>query len=1069
LEILANPTANGGYDAHFARADQIYDIFQEKPGDPIRVRFFKVLTSRHTASTIDTTPKFQLAYYPNGEVGYAVEFDRDGRPTAETKIKEENLRRAALSAHDQTLDFLRKHQKRLGEGLLAFQRMEAPLKQLRPSTLDLGKRAAWYSNFAVIDGKTYSLRTQNFGFGALQENPSLNSIAIFEDQGSRNVELFRISQTGEINYPGEGSPRRPPDPKQFALIHRLSHELELAQTDPRAYQTRLHEGLAKLERSSSAKLERPEIGHTALQWSPNPTARGALGEPMETITKGRDLWRIIRPFVPQEWRWENPENPSEVHYLRPKGKMRWVMSKELMRWVWKGMWHSTINHVTNHKPQAGELKLHILPDGSTELEIYRNFTSVVSDGTEHEERGIYNILRRNADGSSIDLDNIVRQIAKEQPDILKYPRAVQLKLASQTLTGFSDLPRSLDMQLIPEIPIHQLRVGNRGPLSATEAWEAMKYLPELMGLKAQWSSESESLLNPKETRYHLNFPGSQPPTEITIREESHTTGSRVVVNFWQGDSAAVAVYDNGVFNDPESGRLNKADNQRSRLGTRQVPWYKYIGPGAAQMRTYFEIHAPAFFLGYLAYFPSAWLGERLFWTQEQRDRMGTTFSYSSLKHGLGAAVAMAAPATTAALTVDGVFNYVGGLSNSLVDKFKKDVTWGEAYRYNSPRLMNPPPARFRPIPKPAFSFNNIGQSGSAWVSAGRSLKWSAPYLRSLLQRGVPLFVGLFAVEGYHSLGKNWKFWNVVSGNLPPGAKINWKNIERNFYHVGAVSLGSAMLVGMAARSTELAVARRAAGQSIRGLGGFLLRNKLLAEAPKGMAGARFALTWRASLLTIAAETAVLGIWDAIERKQSLLHEERNLRADLSRSMDRYNRILTRLQFGEEIPSHKLQEAQSDILAYYQQYRSYLKLMGRDQGEAKYTSVELENDFRATYLEMETDRWAAQGALSDGVVALTQWEHQNKLQRMRLGDEQTEQRLRDLYRTHGMPIEEPIQQPGKPPPSPETVARLIEEERKIIADATKDNRHVARLAADLASNGTALEKQMEDYLKRTSVL
>jgi hypothetical protein len=320
----------------------------------------------------------------------------------------------------------------------------------------------------------------------------------------------------------------------------------------------------------------------------------------------------------------------------------------------------------------------------------------------------------------------------------------------------------------------------------------------------------------------------------------------------------------------------------------------------------------------------------------------------------------------------------------------------------------------------------------------------------------------------------------------------------------------------------------------------------------------------------------LGIWDSYERKQELVNQGKDFRGALSRAMDRYNRLLTRLQHGEEISPNKLQEAEGGVHLAHQHYQGYLKMMGKQDGDSNFKSIGLENDYGHVYRSM---------LLEDG--AISQWQYRNKLQEMRQQEERTEAQIRGVYRSNGLHVDEPepgvdlreflvrttqmlkenpqifdqaiqaqeeihspiaisspearpviehlnwkiekdptflkqtpqeqaqyllgtfkgyrvtssdgqsrpwtegeamaflhdvqtenqhrlenLQEPlikssAKNQPSPETMQIIAEEEKKILGEAGKDNTHLGRLETELAENGVALDKQMENYFQRTS--
>ncbi|MDX1387087.1 MAG: hypothetical protein R3257_05810, partial [bacterium] len=372
INHLANPLATGGYEATFSREGKTYHVTQAGPGEPINITH-----SVENASPGSEAPQSRkvhfIAYHLDGQVTHTSEFDPNGKPIHEATRHVDQLRRAAFSNHSITLGFLESRLRHLNQSLGAFKRLEAHLQHLR-GRLDIGKRAVWYDNYVVIDQKIYSLKTQNLGFPGFENTPSQNQISLFEQQGNKQVEVLRLSATGEINYNPEISARQLPTTAQNDLLDTVLRRVAKAHQEPVAYQEQIRAQLETLRTQYAGELSIPEI-KIRESLPVRSSTQGTMGEPILTITRGRDLLKLARPywFKAPTHTWQNPENPTEMRHLRPEGTVRRAMVWELFRWMANAAWHGGVDDHRNVRGDSGHLKLHLLPDGSADLEIFRNY------------------------------------------------------------------------------------------------------------------------------------------------------------------------------------------------------------------------------------------------------------------------------------------------------------------------------------------------------------------------------------------------------------------------------------------------------------------------------------------------------------------------------------------------------------------------------------------------------------------------------------------------------------------------------------------------------------------------
>src|SRR5262249_33089153 len=133
------------------------------------------------------------------------------------------------------------------------------------------------------------------------------------------------------------------------------------------------------------------------------------------------------------------------------------------------------------------------------------------------------------------------------------------------------------------------------------------------------------------------------------------------------------------------------------------------------------------------------------------------------------------------------------------------------------------------------------------------------FLRGFLQRAVPLFVGITALDRYRS--GQWM------------SPMFWKNMR----DIAAVSTASAGLLRWAYAS--------------QGVCSTLVRRGLLTDAAAGAGGARFGPPFRGPLALATLEMIALGIITAHERRSLIDETGRSLRHSLGQAIDRRNELI----------------------------------------------------------------------------------------------------------------------------------------------------------------------------------
>lgn len=996
LRLLANSNLNGAYDANFSRNGHHYRIKQISPGEPIDIYLLQETATGNSTESLQR-PDYLLRYFPDGRVGHSSSFDAQGQPQDLVIQEVDQMRRRSMSEHTMALDFIEDRLRHLNQSAGAYRRLEPLLQGLR-GRADVGSRSVWFDNYVVLDGKTYTLRTQNLGFQDVSSFPSQQQVLVYEQDGANLREVLRLSLTGEINYDPHHTSRQLATPAQLTLLERLIDQVQEAQRDPPAYREKLDGQLAGFRENFPEHFRTPEI---AVRPTPPPrtTTMGPLGEPIHTITQSSDLLRMVRPWGwrAQAHRWQNPENALETNLLRPRGSIRRAMFREWFRWLGNSLWHGALDDHRNVKPDPGSLKLHLLPDGSADLEIFRNYERRLPDGRLVQERGIYNIIRRTTDGTTIDLGQVIKQQSKTNPEFAALPREQQVRLAARQITDNQTIPTSFELQQVPEIQLSALEVQGdaweriveqvqrdtpaknsediaRGPRTALQALEALQRLPGLENLKARSTSEfrgdilREMVGVQAENHFLLEYPGGYPRTHVEIIGEEISGGKRVVVRMTQGHNQSTAVFDNGQFNPFESTRHNQALIQNAQMGRARRHWAQVALRGGIRTYNYFQLNGRAYFAGQFLSLPFVHAFEHAYMNDRELDVLGHPMPEMSWKYATNevlTAGSLFVGAGYGLLAVDGLSNFSVGLARTIGDwRRYSELTFRQAYRLNSPRILNPPPILSRPIPR------------QAW------------YLRNFAQRGVPLLTGLMAVDMYQR--------RSFVPNFGP-------EFMHNLAAVGAVStLSSGFWAGMS-HSLQRQYARHGTETAFRGLSGSLFRGNYLRFSPISAGGSRFSMTFKATVATVALEMIALNIYGSYRRKQAFLAQESGFREDLSSALDRRNRILTRLEHGEAIPPHQIMASEEAVESAYERYHRFLEIIDPREASGSPQEISLENAYSEAYSGFHN---VGAGTLNNPLLAQAQFQSQQNIRRLREAESRYETQIQNLRREFG--IETPPQ-------------------------------------------------------------
>lgn len=1000
LRLLANPSLNGNYDATFSREGLHYRISQNASNEPIDIYLFQESTTSGSGDT-SRRPTYLLRYFSDGRVGHTATFNNQGQPENLTIQEVERLRRRSMTEHTLALDFIENRLRHLNQSAGAYRRLEPVLQGLRGRT-DVGSRSVWFDNYVVLDGKTYTLRTQNLGFQEVSGFPSQQQVLVYEQDGANLREVLRLSLTGEINYDPHSTSRQLATPTQLNLLERIIDQVQEAQRDPAAYRQKLNGQLESFRESFPEHFRTPEVA-VRPNSPPRTTTMGPMGEPIHTITQGSDLLRMIRPWAwrAQAHRWQNPENALETNLLRPRGSIRRAMFNEWFRWLGNSLWHGALDDHRNVKPDPGSLKLHLLPDGSADLEIFRNYERRLPDGRLIQERGIYNIIRRTADGTTIDLGRVIKQQSKTNPEFAALPREQQVRLAARQITDNQTIPTSFELQQVPEIQLSALQVRGeawerileqvqrdspgksleeiaRGPRTALQALEALQGLPGLESLKARSTSEfrgdilREVVGVQTENHFLLEYPGGYPRTQVEIIGEEISGGKRVVVRMTQGHNQSTAVFDNGQFNPFESTRHNQALIQNAQMGRARRHWAQVALRGGIRTYNYFQLNGRAYFFGQFLSLPFVHAFEQRYMNDREREILGHPMPELSWQYATNevlTAGSLFLGAGYGLLAVDGLSNFSVGLYRTIGDwRRYSELTFRQAYRMNSPRILNPPPILSRPIPR------------QAW------------YLRNFAQRGVPLLTGLMAVDMYQR--------RSIVPNFGP-------EFMHNLAAVGAVStLSSGFWAGMS-HNLQRQYARHGTETAFRGLSGTLFRRNFLRFSPISTGGSRFSMTFRATVATVALEMIALNIYGSYRRKQAFLAQEGGFREDLSSALDRRNRILTRLEHGESIPPQQIMASEEEVESAYQRYHRFLEIIDPRESTGSPEEISLENAYSEAYSGYQN---VAVGLSNNPLLAQAQFQSQQRVRRLRDAETRYERQIENLRREYG--IESPDGQEGE---------------------------------------------------------
>jgi len=990
LTTLANPLPNGGFNATFIRQGTHFHLLQKQPGSPIQLTISKEVSS-----------------------------DKSSPPKLKQQMKVEfpaGLERSKMSAPQTTAiryveNMLTKRVERIQHHRNAFERFMVPLKYLK-GRIEVGNQSVWYHNYVILDGKVYTIRRQNLALEGIQRalpqdlshqgqfrahldyerGLSLNQITVFEQSGGKRSEILSFSASGEVQYEPNRGARRLPNNEQNKLLEKLIAEVYSAKQNFDAYQEKLHKAIVPLNEGRPEPIQIPTVEPSLWTEAPPKATQGTLGEPILHAQRGWDLWKWSRPWwlrAPSHT-WQNPDNPSEVRKLRPKGAIRRAMFRELGRWVLGALWYGGTDSIRNLRLKGDKVKLHLFPEGGGELTVYRSDREAIHKAhalglspddaklAEYSEGNLYNIIKMQPGKPKVNLAKTIKAMAKKNPAFKDLPRSEQILQAANQ----ARLDTQLRAQRIPPLPIdqiHQIPIDPfRKPLQildAQGAWEAIQQLPELKSgehpIEPRVQIETKGSLTKRALGFNardsirVDFPRSHPETKLTIRSGEGSLGKRVEIQLWQGDNYHAVVYDNGSFNQAEAINLNTANYNETMKGKVPRNFWALIGQGYGRLYNYTRFNGGAYGVGHFFSYPIAWGYESLFYTPQERKLIGTPFPNLSLKslwHGCMSFGFMMGGSGFSAITLDAGFNINRTwLTPALREWRAGHTTLWESLRNRSGKIqiLNADP-----------SIRYLGKSRVSTGGVPGRVSFGG-FARGFLQRAVPLMGGLMALEKYET-------GHLFSKHTLP-----------NFFKVGAVSFASAALWhGIRATRGGTAVAK-----------GF----KFIGKAAHG---GRLQLTFRGTLATVILEFAALRIWDSIERQRQLEAQGVNFRKDLARTMDARNSLISRLQRGEEISPRILAQADSEFQQAVARYRSFLKLIGKKKGEGKFASLSLDNEFgdefKRYYRELGLLRYSSTPT-NVGDLAQARLRHQQKISELRSRRSRLEGRLRKLYIRYKLPV------------------------------------------------------------------
>ncbi|MCC7345161.1 MAG: hypothetical protein IT573_09495 [Deltaproteobacteria bacterium] len=924
LAELGNPTASGGFDLRIPTRNNIYHIVQEAPGAEIRVRITQERRSA-SGSAPEVVEIHRLTYLPDGTLTSTLGTTPHAEPTRGAESTYHGILRTQLSERAQALF--------KGEDL--FLRLRHALGAFRGRYI-AETQSAWYDHFVVHEGRVFSFRRTNVvGLSELISSPQLNQIEIFEERGTEKVRIATLSANGEAEFEAGRSAREPLNHNNLNLLETLVPRLEEAMVDPKAYETRLRGALAALPAFAGVT--------PTLERSVDLPRTVSVDTPQGYVTEYRNGWDLLRHLFGSH-RWQNPQNLDEVHQLRPHWRIRRAMSWELLRWAGRTTSYAVLENIRNPKVADDRLRLELHAGGGSQLTVYR-------------DAQIYDILIAGANGSLWRANQEIRQLNR---DGITFPnRTEALRAAVARYNPESALPVTLQVQEAPTLDLNRFHLDAGGAetrvTSAQQAWELLRrQLPPGVEPRVEFRTERGLLGNlfaatGEPNRILVHFRESQPALSLDISHQGIRVGDaevpRVQILMRRGEDHHARVFEDGVARPDLARDVHQASLRLARQGhvARSVP--TRLLQGGLRAFTYVRTSGLTYGLSHFMALPFQWAHERLVFNDFERRTIGTPgpaaqLTMNNLTHNVLIPFgAMAASSGAGTVLVDGFYNAMPGVRRSIATWHTSEATLAQAWRFHRPGFYNPSP--FSRPAAPNFFF------------------------RGFLQRAVPLFLGVTALDRLHS--GQWfspMFW-------------------RNTRDVAAVSATSAGLMRLVYASPRLS--------------GALVRRSFLTEAAAGAGGARYGLTFRGGLALAVLEMIALGVVNAHERRALLAETGRGLRVGLGAAIDRRNELITRLENGEEVEPRHLIAADAEVHNAQGAYRRFLELTEHTTGTGNFTEIGGGNDFDDEMRRYERARALLAASPGDPLAAARlESEHRERLSALSGRYERMEADLNALY-------------------------------------------------------------------------
>ncbi|MFO1462455.1 MAG: hypothetical protein U1F66_01655 [bacterium] len=929
LAELANPTETGGYNVRFKNLNYFYNIVQENPGEAIRVTITEERPAR-SGSGIESREILQLHYLADGQISSSVH----STPHAEPE------RGPEFSYHNILRTFLGERAQRLINGEDLFTRLDTSLRALRGRATP-ESQSVWYDNFVAHEGKVYSFRRLDLmGLSELIASPQLNQIAIFEETGGEKVRVATLSANGEVEFNPERATREPLTHDQLALLEGLEPLLDAARSDPAAYQRRLRASLAKLP---NFKNITPTIEPSLAVSRTLTMGSGSHGY----LAEYRNGWDLLSNLFTSQ-RWQNPQDPNQVRNLRAPWRLRRTMTWELLRWAGSTARYVLSENIRNPRVATDSLRLMLHPEGGGQLTIYRG-------------GALHDILIAGGNGSLWRADQEIRQMQREG---MSFPtRMDALRAAVARHNPNSSLPIALHVQEAPTFDLNRFHLDASGaPVPVRTAGEAWRLLRSQISSNVEPRVEFQlngSVFSPlistssEPNRILVDFRESQPSLTLDINHQNIRVGEtevpRVQITMVRGEDVYARVFENGVIRPDLAPDVLHSRLTQARQGAVYRSLATRLGQGALRLYAHSAFSGRVYGGSYFLSLPIISLLERGIFNEHERRLIGSpglnvSMQWDSVKRNVIAPfLFMAGPSSASTLLTDGLFNSLPGLRRSLVTWQSTETSLLQALRMHRPSFYNPSPA-MRPV-GPNFFF------------------------RGFLQRAVPLFVGITAIDRYQH--GQW---------FSPRFLTNLRD-------VALVSAGSAGLMRMVYSSERLSSA--------------LVRRSLLTDAVVGSGGARFGLTLRGGILLATLEMAALGVLNAYERRAALRESGTALRSELGRAIDRRNELVTRLESGEEIAPRYLVSADAEVHNAQAAYRRFLEMTDQTSGTGSYAAIGSANDFEEEMQRYDRDRALAASSPGDPLAATrAESEHLSRLRTLRGRYERMEGELDRLYERFG---------------------------------------------------------------------